>query len=44
VGYKPLQVQLKSVNIEFPWPGLHNLIQPDAACGCEASLYGAIYT
>jgi lactate permease len=43
-GYKPLQRQLNSVNLVFPWPGLHNLVQRMPPAVNQPSPYGAIYT
>ncbi len=43
-GYKPLQAHLNSVNIVFPWPGLHNLVQRMPPAVNQPSPYGAIYT
>lgn len=42
-GYKPLQARLNSVNIEFGWPGLHNLVQRMPPAVGKPSLYPALY-
>ncbi len=43
-GYKPLQTRLSTVNVVFPWPGLHNLVQRMPPAVNKPSPYGAIYT
>jgi L-lactate transport len=43
-GYKPLHTRLDAVNIVFPWPGLHNLVQRMPPAVNQPSPYGAIYT
>ena len=43
-GYKPLQTQLKAMDIVFPWPGLHNLVQRMPPAVDKPTAYGAIYT
>jgi lactate permease len=43
-GYKPLQMRLNAVNIVFPWPGLHNLVQRMPPAVNRPSPYGAMYT
>jgi lactate permease len=42
-GYKPVQALLNSVNIEFGWPGLHNLVQRMPPAVGKPSLYPAPY-
>jgi L-lactate transport len=42
-GYKPLQTQLKSLDVIFPWPGLHNLVQRMPPAVGKPTLYPAIY-
>jgi L-lactate transport len=43
-GYKPLKARLVSLDVVFPWPGLHNLIQRMPPAVAKASLYDATYT
>jgi lactate permease len=43
-GYKPLQVQLKAMDVVFPWPGLHNLVQRMPPAVAKPTGYAAIYT
>jgi lactate permease len=43
-GYKPLQTQLKALDVVFPWPGLHNLVQRMPPTVSKPTGYAAIYT
>ena len=43
-GYKPLQLQLKAMDVVFPWPGLHNLVQRMPPAVSKPTGYAAIYT
>jgi len=43
-GYKPLKAQLVSMDVIFPWPGLHNLVQRMPPAVPKPIGYGAIYT
>jgi lactate permease len=43
-GYKPLKAQLVSMDVVFPWPGLHNLVQRMPPAVAKPVGYGAIYS
>jgi L-lactate permease len=43
-GYKPVKMQLTSLDLAFPWPGLHNLVQRMPPTVSKPTGYAAVYT
>ncbi len=42
-GWEPVRSRLNSVSIQFPWPGLHNLIERVPPVAAGPSAYPAMY-